>query len=304
MKRKILLLVSFFLVTVTIFLLSFFFFPASSMRYLTVFVFFLQIFLVIAVNIFFINFKLKKVQKTLEAHTGFLEKRIRQKDDFISMTSHELKTPITSVKAFTQMLIRHTKDKDEFSYKYLQKIDQQTNMLTTMINDFLDVSRIQTGKMAYHRQPFYYHDLIIDVVDQMRQISCEHKIILKGKTERWIYADRQRICQVLINLISNAIKYSPGGKKVIIRVRENRKYIITEVQDFGIGIDSEDKKYIFNRFYQAHRNNDVRFTGLGLGLYISSEIIDHHKALIKVKSKKGEGSTFSISIPIYKHATT
>jgi signal transduction histidine kinase len=256
-------------------------------------------FLLIGCSIIFMTHKLKRANYLLRCHANNLEQESRQKDEFFSMASHELKTPITSIKMFIQMLQKRVQGKDTYTYTYLRKIDSQINNLTTMINDFLDVSKIQANKITYKHEPFFYQDLLTEIIEQLQPTTTTHQIVLRGSIKKWVNGDRQRIGQILINLIGNAIKYSPDRKRVIVRVSATREIITTEIQDFGIGISPEDQEHIFARFYQAHHDTPSRFTGLGLGLYISCEIIKHHNAKIWLTSKEGKGSSFYFTLPVY-----
>lgn len=227
------------------------------------------------------------------------EKEIEQrKDDFISMASHELKTPLTSVKVFTQLLKkRFSTSEDTQSLRVLEKMDSNIDKLTQLIRDLLDVSKIQQGKLESHPEKFFVRELVEDIIEDMQPIT-QHKLIKAWNTKLYVMADKERIRQVVVNLITNAIKYSPHAKKIIIGSRRVDKNIEVYVQDFGIGIDSTEQKNIFLRFYQA--KNNKTYPGLGLGLYISYEIIQRNGGKLWVESKEGEGSIFYFTLPIYQ----
>lgn len=272
----------------------------TSIEHITQVVFISQSinFLLVVGIIVTLNYRLFKTQRKLKEHTNYLEIQGRQKDEFISMASHELKTPITSMKMYVQAVKKRLKTKDKVSYEHLHKVETQINTLTDMINDFLDVSRIKTGKITYMEERFCYQTLIKEVIDEVQQVTRYHRVILEGSSRRALYGDRKRIKQVLTNLLSNAIKYSPGKSRVYVRVSNNTEAITTKVTDFGIGISEEDRTHIFDQFYQAHRNTNIRFTGLGLGLFISCEIVKHHQGMLWVESEVGKGSTFFLKLPI------
>lgn len=220
----------------------------------------------------------------------------QRKDEFISVASHELKTPITTIKGYTQILNKLLKGKNKNLLAYTAKMEEQLNRLTKLVNDLLDVSKIQTGKLELQREKVKIDDLIKDVTRDI-QMTSNHQIIFKknGRLPRaWV--DKYLISQVLINLISNAIKYSPKANKVFVRSLLDEDIIIS-VQDFGIGISAKDKEKIFERFYQADTRIRQSFQGLGLGLYISYEIIKSHGGNMWVESVKGKGSTLSFSLP-------
>lgn len=222
-----------------------------------------------------------------------------RKDDFISMASHELKTPITSIKAFTQIL--HTKfaqHTDSDTLHYLTRMDDQLNKLTSLVRDLLDVSKIQAGKLELAEEIFNYDDLIAETVEVMQHTAPTHQLIIDGKTQQKICADKYRLSQVLVNLITNAVKYSPGKNKVIIHVQVVDGQLITLVEDFGIGIEKSEQRHIFERFYRADSTNGQTFSGQGLGLYIVSEIIRRYEGSIEVKSAPHKGSIFSFSLPL------
>lgn len=223
----------------------------------------------------------------------------RRKDEFISMASHELKTPVTSLKVFTQVaqtLI--SKKENKKAGTFLVKMDDQINKLTRLISELLNLSRIQSGKLELNMEEFKMDDLVADIVESLNATTATHKIIFKGKTKVNILGDRDRIGQILINLITNAVKYSPRADKVLVNVSKSRNEVIVAVRDYGIGIPTEHLGKIFDRFYQVSEGPDGTYPGLGIGLYISSEIARRHKGKITVESKKGIGSIFSLRLPL------
>lgn len=222
----------------------------------------------------------------------------RQKDDFMAIASHELKTPVTSIKLYTQLLyLKFKKLKDLKSAESVAKMDNQLNKLISLINDLLDVTKIEEGKLQFNLKTFDMNELIKEVVEEM-QLTTKHKIEKVLEKANLVYADRERIGQVLTNFISNAIKYSPQANRVIVRVAKDRKNVIVSVTDFGMGLTASEQKKVFERFNRAGQEGPGGLPGLGLGLYISREIIRRHKGKIWLESKKGKGSTFYISLPI------
>lgn len=222
----------------------------------------------------------------------------RRKDELISTASHELKTPITSQKAFGELLEKIIENKGYDELKpIIQKINKQTDKLTKLIEDFLELSKLQIGKIKMRKKNFSFDRLIDEIVDEIQMVS-QQEIIKKGKTNKIIKADRERIGQVITNLLSNAIKYSPRGGKVIITSQVERNKIIVSVQDFGIGIPAKYHQKIFERFFRVNDSDERTYPGMGIGLHLSNEIILHHKGKIWVKSEKGKGSTFYFSLPI------
>ncbi|GCE28947.1 hypothetical protein KDA_44310 [Dictyobacter alpinus] len=225
-----------------------------------------------------------------------LEKR---KDEFISMASHELKTPVTSIKAYTQVLRnRFQKRGDDETVHFLQRMDAQLTKLSTLINDLLDITKMQAGKITYREEQFQLDELVKEIVENVQEMTPTHRLQLTSEENISIYGDRDRLGQVVINLLTNAIKYSPGADKVCISVVRQDKQAIVSVQDFGIGIDKIHQEKIFERFYQVTDPLEKTFPGLGIGLYISSEIIKRYHGSMSFESEKGVGSTFSFHLPL------
>jgi PAS domain S-box-containing protein len=229
-----------------------------------------------------------------------LEKR---KDQFIGMASHELKTPITTIKVFSQMMEKELSANGSDMVKYAHKMNEQINKLTRLISDLLDISRIETGKLSFEYQWFDLDELVASTVENMLSVSRRNKIQIARKCDCKIYADRERIGQVLINLLTNAIKFSPAGSQIVVDVTGKNDLAVISVQDFGIGISREYQAKVFDRFIQVEEPIEKTFPGLGIGLYITSEIVKRHGGKIWVKSEKGEGSTFYFTLPLAKKAT-
>jgi signal transduction histidine kinase len=222
----------------------------------------------------------------------------KQKDAFLGMASHELKTPITSIKAFTQVLLKRVEKANLTDYVYILKnVNTQTDRITQLINDLLNVSHIESGKLVLQKSKFDLDQLVNKTIADIQVTTETHMIIKKGKVSGLIYGDENRIEQVLSNLLTNAIKYSPSAKEIIVTLSENKKETSITVQDFGQGIALSDQKKIFERFYRTRENEEKNISGFGLGLYISSEIIRRHKGKIWVTSSLGKGSTFGFTIP-------
>ena len=222
-----------------------------------------------------------------------------RKNEFISIASHELKTPVTSVKAFTQLLLyKHAKNGDALTFDYLKRMDSQLNNLTNLINDLLDVSKIEQGKLQFNKELISFDELVREVVSDMQAMFPKHLLMIEGNYKCSVQGDQQRLCQVLINLIENAIRYSPGKNEVLINSRSNNHSVVVSVRDFGLGIPEEKQSHLFERFFRVNGPKSETFGGLGLGLYICGEIIKRHGGTMTVKSKVGEGSTFSFSIPL------
>lgn len=224
----------------------------------------------------------------------------KRRDEFISTTSHELKTPITSQKAFGELL-ETLIDKNGYTElkPYIQKINQQTNKLTKLVEDLLELSRVQSGRLRMENKKFKFDPLVDELIDTTQMIS-NHKITKKGKTEKIVRGDRERIGQVLSNLLSNAIKYSPKSDKVVLTTKIKGDFIQVSIQDFGIGIPKEYLDRVFEKFFRVTGEDEKTFPGMGIGLHISKEIINLHGGEIWVESEKGKGSTFNFSLPFVK----
>ncbi len=229
------------------------------------------------------------------AERRFLE---RQKDDFISVASHELKAPLAIIKAYVQLLKKQHEDKKEKKVNaYLSKVYLQIGKMTQLINDFLDVSKIESGKLKLQKRAFNIDNLLHQIIIDLQHTTQRITIVKRGNVHAKIYGDKNRIAQVFINLIVNAIKYSPSGKKIYICVKKRRQYIQVSIQDFGIGMKKEYQARIFDRFFRITDSKQNAFFGFGLGLYIAKEIVKQHNGEIRVESKKGKGSTFIVSLP-------
>ncbi|TMD70364.1 MAG: HAMP domain-containing histidine kinase, partial [Chloroflexi bacterium] len=177
-------------------------------------------------------------------------------------------------------------------------MDTQLNKLTKLINDLLDISKMQQGKLDYQEEPFDLVALIQEVVENLQAGTSTHQLLIEGRTEVQVYGDRDRIGQVLINLLTNAIKYSPRADTVSVRVSKDQENAMVSVQDCGIGIAAADHEHIFERFYQVTDREENIYPGLGMGLYICAEIIKRHHGRIWVESRKDHGSTFSFTLPL------
>jgi PAS domain S-box-containing protein len=221
-----------------------------------------------------------------------------KKDEFISVASHELRTPLTSIKASLQFLSTLINKGDDLGKvkHFLNKADSNINKLTRLIGDLLDVSRIEEGQLMLNRSDFNISKLIDEATEQFN-LSGTYEIIIQGRKDLMINADIQRIEQVLVNLLNNAIKYAPDSKRILINIEVETNMTKVSVQDFGIGISKEKLPYLFDRYYRVE-NMDNQFSGMGIGLYICDEIIKRHGGAIGVESVLQKGSTFWFSIPV------
>ncbi|WP_158828165.1 PAS domain-containing sensor histidine kinase [Mucilaginibacter lacusdianchii] len=225
-----------------------------------------------------------------------MQELLTQKDEFISVASHELKTPLTSLKAYMQVLEKSLDPTIKVA-QFVKKASQQFNKLQGLISDLLDVSKINAGKLTYNFAEFNFADVINESWDVVELISEQHSIIIEKNDQVVIKGDRLRLEQVMNNFLTNAIKYSAPSKPIIIRSEVEQDNVVVSVQDFGIGIAPENLVNLFDRFYRVD-NTSMQYQGLGLGLYISSTIIKDHNGSFWVESELGKGSTFSFLLPI------
>jgi PAS domain S-box-containing protein len=225
-------------------------------------------------------------------HSKELEKR---KDSFIALASHELKTPLTSLKLFYQILKNKMKKKEGAEIEMLEKVGIQIDRLQNLIDELLDISKISEGKLAYSMKKFNFDKFVKEKVEDISRIYDKKEINLKGRTRAFVFADRERVSQVIENLIGNAVKYSPNSKKIDVEVKKEKSKVIFSVRDYGIGISKSHKNIIFDRFQRGVL--DTKFEGLGLGLYISKEIIVRHSGKIWVEEVNGKGARFCFYLP-------
>jgi len=226
------------------------------------------------------------------------KKAVTLRDEFISVSSHELKTPLTSLKLYTQLLkSRIVKYQKRGLESYFEKIERQTTKLLTLVNDLLSVSKLQHGRLEFVMDEFDLNHLIKETALLVQGTKPSHTITIRGKVTQKIYGDEFRITQVLTNLLTNAIKFSPQADKVAIHIKENAKKVSVSVEDFGIGIDRHHQDKLFSQFYRVTDPKEKTFPGLGMGLFIASQIIERHQGTLSVLSKKGKGSIFTFTLP-------
>lgn len=232
------------------------------------------------------------------------KRAIAMRDEFMSIASHELRTPITSVKMYAQFLKRlYEKSSEKGVLDYFERMDSQVDKMTTLIRDLLDVSRIEHGKFEVQEGRFALGREVREAV-QVAQITAKgHTIYIEGEIHRDVYGDKTLISQVLSNLLSNAIRYSPDADKIIVKLSNQKDGAFVSVQDFGIGIEKKYINKLFDPFYRGINVEKEAKTspGMGIGLYVSSEIIKRHGSKISVTSTKGKGSTFSFTLPYAKN---
>jgi len=221
----------------------------------------------------------------------------QKKDEFIGIASHELKTPLTSAKGFLELL--NSIEQEQQNKLFINKALNSINKLQSLIYDLLDVSKIQAGQLQLDIKEVDI-DKLIDECVQEAQISTTTHIILRdgAMANSIVFADKNRIEQVIINLLSNAIKYSPKGEKIFVHTLRTASKITVSIQDFGVGLPLSDHEKIFDRFYRS-KEKDSGISGFGLGLYICAQIIKRHNGRIWVESREGSGSIFYFELPVY-----
>jgi len=222
----------------------------------------------------------------------------QRKDEFISVASHELKTPITSLNASVQILQRliKTDPSSEKVQLFIDKANNNLNKLIHLLDDLLNVTKIQQGQLALNKTMFNLAEMINDCCEHVRMYD-NHEMTITGDKELMVFADYRRLDQVVVNLINNAIKYAPQSKKIDISIGHDDNMVTIAVRDYGIGIHPDKLPHLFDRYYRVDALGH-QFSGLGLGLYISAEIVNRHGGKIGVESTRGEGSEFWFTIPI------
>ena len=228
-----------------------------------------------------------------------IEDLMEKKDEFMNVASHELKTPITTLKAYLQVLQRMMPSTAQSSAgDFINKANKQIKKLTDLVDDLLDVNKIQAGKMIYQFSDIDLATFITEIVEQTQMTTSTHRIVLQNNSKVIINGERNRLEQVLSNFLSNAVKYSPNATEVVVNSELMNGEVKVSVRDYGIGIPANEQEYVFDRFYRV-KQSSRKFNGLGLGLFISAEIIKKHGGEIGVESNSS-GSEFYFTIPLVK----
>jgi two-component system sensor histidine kinase VicK len=221
-----------------------------------------------------------------------------RKNDFIGMVSHELKTPLTSLSAIIQVTSLKLKStQDDFLAGAMNTAANQVKKMGNMINGFLNISRLESGKILITKEEFDLDELLAEMITEAQLTVPTHRIDFVPCGPLTINADRDKIGSVISNLISNAVKYSPKGNKIEIKCRSTNDEVQISIRDEGMGIKPQDIGKIFDRYYRVQTNHTQHISGFGIGLYLSSEIIDRHDGKIWVESEVGKGSVFYFSLP-------
>lgn len=224
-----------------------------------------------------------------------------RKNDFIGMVSHELKTPLTSFKGYIQILHKNNATKnDPFSINILSKLDRQLDKMNALVNGFLNLSRLESGKIYLQKQTFNLDDLVLEIIEEHKVLIANHELVLQPCDQALVNADREKIGNVICNFLSNAAKYSPLYSRIEVLCSVADSMATISVTDQGAGIEEADTMRLFERFYRAEKTKHV--AGFGIGLYLSAEIVERHQGEIGVKSEIGKGSQFWFTLPIHKAA--
>ncbi|MBB6107793.1 PAS domain S-box-containing protein [Mucilaginibacter lappiensis] len=222
-----------------------------------------------------------------------------RKNDFIGMVSHELKTPLTTLTALVQIVNTKLKyNEDSFLTGAMDKANTQVKKMSNMINGFLNISRLESGKLMIVKQPFKLEELLLEIIDEIKMTMSSHEIQFAPCDPVQVNGDRDKIGSVISNLLSNAIKYSPRGKFVTVNCQVVDGHAKVSIRDEGIGIKPKDAERLFDRYYRVEDSGTKHISGFGIGLYLSAEIIKRHEGKIWVESEVGIGSTFYFSIPL------
>lgn len=258
---------------------------------------------IMLVNAYRVEFEGQYKDRILIAIEDITDKKEidRRKDDFLSIASHELKTPLTTIKGFVQLLERMVPENSSDKFvSTLGKVSMYVDRLNNLIGELLDTSKIQSGNIEIHKEPFQIDRLIRDTVENLAIATPEYSISISSDTKATILGDELQISQVINNLVSNAIKYSPGTDKIDVYCNRVGSFVKVSITDYGMGISQQDQTKIFERFFRA-RDIQKKFPGMGIGLYICYEIIANHNGTLWVESEIGSGSTFNFTLPIMQN---
>ena len=223
----------------------------------------------------------------------------QRRDEYIGIASHELKNPITTLSLYSELLARRLQiEGDKQNLLMLRDIQNQAARLVTLVDDLMIVGKLEGGRLELKKEVFNPNTLIAKVIRDFHETTPLHKVTCTGGVGREVRADKDRITQVLINLLTNAIKYSPQADKVFIHIGRRKNKCTISIQDFGPGIAKKDLREIYTRFFRTNETVAGNVAGSGLGLYISKEIIKRHNERLWVKSIQGKGTIFFFTLPL------
>jgi len=222
----------------------------------------------------------------------------RLKDQFIAVAAHELKTPVAIMKGYAQALLRTAQDIPPPRRNMLEAIDRGADRIDRIVKDLLDISQLQVGRLDLAVDTIDLAQLAELVVDELAVTADRHRIRLVKADPVVVHGDQGRLEQVLVDLIDNAIRYSPKGGDIDVGVALGEHEVVVSVKDCGVGIPRDKQGSIFQRFYRAHANTPYDYGGMGVGLYISKEIVSRHGGRMWFESEEGRGSTFYFGLPL------
>jgi signal transduction histidine kinase len=223
--------------------------------------------------------------------------------NFISLVSHEIKTPITSIKGYVQLLLMMLEEHKEIALPSefrtsLTRIDKQVWQLTRLITEMVELSRIEAGKFEMYDEKFSINQLVGESVETICSTHPQHSIRVISDLDCEVQADQSRIQQVILNFLTNAIKYSGTAEEIVVHIHKNKDKVAVSVMDHGVGIEKKEQQKIFERYYHEQQPADQTYPGFGIGLYIAKSIIEKYHGTIGVQSEKGKGSVFTFCLPI------
>lgn len=246
--------------------------------------------------------ELEEARRKLEQTHKELERANMLKTEFVSVVSHELRTPLTNVRGYVELLLDGTAgDINATQQEYLEIVQANCDRLIAIVNDLLDISRIESGNLSLHFQRLVLQDLIHEVTRSLAPQFEEKNIALQlhlAKDDLPILGDRERVIQILNNLLSNARKYTPRGGRVDVKAYRDNDFVQVDIADTGIGIPAHDQPHIFEKFYRAENSFVEETRGTGLGLAIAKSLVELHRGRIWLESEVGKGSTFSFCLPL------
>lgn len=241
-----------------------------------------------------------QMARELKTNIERLKELDRMKTDFLNTVSHELRTPLTSIKAFSELLLDNKGEDMETQMRFLQIINEECDRLTRLINELLDLSRIESGRMVWNKKPIYISKAIQSAIDATQSLINDKKIEFVLNMEKplpRIKADFDKLQEVIINLLSNSVKFTPEGGRITVSATGNENWITVSVADTGIGIPEEFLEKVFDKFQQVESEDQAKVKGTGLGLAIVRSYVEGHGGRVWAESEPGKGSTFHFSIP-------
>src|SRR5215475_7139343 len=250
-----------------------------------------------------VSAKLESRESQLETANERLKELDQLKSDFVSNVSHELRTPLTAIKGAVDLLLREVPGAlNESQTHHLSRVRSNTQHLAGLINDLLDLSKIEEGKIELDAGRVSLGDLVQEVMETVKPMAAEKSVLLDVEVPEpsvLVWADRDKVTQVLMNLIGNAIKFTPSDGKIGVSTANDRRgWVRVSIRDGGPGIPASEQEKIFEKFYQVTRDGEPKPKGTGLGLAISKSLVELHGGKIWVESQPGCGSTFSFTLPV------